>query len=85
MKLAVIIDAVRTPIGRASADKGIFRDARSEDLSAHVMNALIERTGIDPHAIEDVRGVVCNNRVNRDLTSRGSRRLWPDCRSRLAE
>ena len=34
MKRAVIIDAVRTPIGRASADKGYFRDVRSEDLSA---------------------------------------------------
>ena len=36
MRKAVVIDAVRTPIGRASADKGYFRDVRSEDLSAHV-------------------------------------------------
>ena len=36
MKNAVVIDAVRTPVGRASADKGYFRDVRSEDLSAHV-------------------------------------------------
>ena len=35
---AVVIDAVRTPIGRASADKGYFRDVRSEDLSAHVIS-----------------------------------------------
>jgi acetyl-CoA acyltransferase len=55
MKNAVVIDAVRTPIGRASSDKGYFRDARSEDLSAHVMNALLERTGIDAKRIEDVR------------------------------
>jgi acetyl-CoA acyltransferase len=55
MQNAVIIDAVRTPIGRASADKGYFRDARSEDLSAHVMKALVRRTGIDPKLIEDVR------------------------------
>ena len=55
MRHAVIIDAVRTPVGRASADKGYFRDVRSEDLSAHVMNALIDRVKIDPHAIEDVR------------------------------
>jgi acetyl-CoA acyltransferase len=55
MRHAVIIDAVRTPIGRASADKGYFRDVRSEDLSAFVMNTLVERTKIDPHAIEDVR------------------------------
>ena len=55
VKHAVVIDAVRTPIGRASADKGIFRDVRSEDLSAHVMRAVVERTGIEPALIEDVR------------------------------
>jgi acetyl-CoA acyltransferase len=46
---------VRTPIGRASADKGYFRDVRSEDLSAHIMQALLKRTGIAPKEIEDVR------------------------------
>src|SRR5947208_2216746 len=55
VKHAVVIDAVRTPIGRASADKGMFRDVRSEDLSAHVMRAIVDRTGIEPHLIEDVR------------------------------
>jgi acetyl-CoA acyltransferase len=55
MKNAVVIDAVRTPIGRASADKGYFRDVRSEDLSAHLMQALLKRTGIAPKEIEDVR------------------------------
>jgi acetyl-CoA acyltransferase len=55
MRNAVVIDAVRTPIGRAAADKGYFRDVRSEDLSAHVIRALVERTGIEPKLIEDVR------------------------------
>jgi acetyl-CoA acyltransferase len=55
MRHAVVIDAVRTPVGRASADKGYFRDVRSEDLSAHVMQALLKRTGIEPKQIEDVR------------------------------
>ena len=55
MRTAVIIDAIRTPVARASADKGNFRDVRSEDLSAHVMNRLIERTGIDPQLIDDIR------------------------------
>src|SRR5438874_7501330 len=55
MRNAVIIDAVRTPVGRASADKGYFRDVRSEDLSVHAIKALVERTGIEPHLIEDVR------------------------------
>ncbi len=55
MRNAVVIDAVRTPVGRASADKGYFRDVRAEDLSAHVIGALLKRTGIDPKQIEDVR------------------------------
>jgi acetyl-CoA acyltransferase len=55
MRSAVVIDAVRTPVARASSDKGYYRDVRSEDLSAHVIRALVERTGIDPHLIEDVR------------------------------
>jgi acetyl-CoA acyltransferase len=55
MKKAVVIDAVRTPVGRASSDRGYFRDVRSEDLSAHVMQAILKRTGIAPSEIEDVR------------------------------
>jgi acetyl-CoA acyltransferase len=55
MRNAVIIDAVRTPVARASADKGYFRDVRADDLSAHVMKALIERAKVEPNLIEDVR------------------------------
>ena len=55
MRPAVVIDAIRTPIGKASAENGIYRDFRADDLSAHVMQQLVERTGIDPHLIEDVR------------------------------
>jgi acetyl-CoA acyltransferase len=54
MKSAVIVDCCRTPIGRASAEKGVFRDVRSDDLAATVVRALVERTGIDPAEIEDV-------------------------------
>ena len=55
MRHAVVIDAVRTPVGRASSDKGIFRDVRAEELSAHAMRAIVSRTGIDPALIEDIR------------------------------
>lgn len=54
MKQAVIVDCVRTPIGRAHKDKGVFRDVRSDDLAAGIVRALVERTGIDPAEIEDV-------------------------------
>jgi len=54
MKHAVVVDCVRTPIGRAHKDKGVFRDVRSDDLAVAVVKALVERTGIDPREIEDV-------------------------------
>src|SRR4051812_2643250 len=54
MKTAVVIDACRTPVGRAHSEKGVFRDVRSDDLAVAVVRALVERSGIDPAAIEDV-------------------------------
>ena len=54
MKQAVVIDCVRTPIGRAHKERGVFRDVRSDDLATACVKALIERTGIDPNQVEDV-------------------------------
>lgn len=55
MRHAVVVDACRAPVGKASSDKGIFRNVRSEELSAHVVKALVGRTGIDPNLIDDLR------------------------------
>ena len=57
MRHAVIIDDLRTPIGRASAENGYYRDVRADDLSAHCMRSLVARSGIDPHLVEDVTRV----------------------------
>lgn len=54
MRRAVIIDCVRTPIGRAHPERGLFRDVRSDDLAVACVQALIDRTRIDPAIIEDV-------------------------------
>jgi acetyl-CoA acyltransferase len=54
MKTPVIIDCCRTPIGRAHAEKGVYRDVRSDDLAVEVVRAIVSRTGVDPAAIEDV-------------------------------
>jgi acetyl-CoA acyltransferase len=54
MRHAVIVEAVRTPIGRAHAEKGIYRDVRADDLSADLMRALLERTGLPASLVEDV-------------------------------
>jgi len=47
----VVVDAVRTPIGRYG---GVLRDVRPDDLAALVIAALVRRTGIDPACVEDV-------------------------------
>jgi 3-oxoadipyl-CoA thiolase len=47
----LIIDAVRTPIGRYG---GVLASVRPDDLAAIVIRALVERSGVDPSQIEDV-------------------------------
>ncbi|MFI6361400.1 thiolase family protein [Nocardia sp. NPDC050630] len=51
MRDAVIVDAVRTPIGKRN---GALGPVHAADLSAKVLNALVERTGIDPAIVDDV-------------------------------
>lgn len=48
---AVIVDAVRTPVGRR---KGSLAGYHPTDLSAHVLTALAERSGLDPQVVDDV-------------------------------
>lgn len=55
MRHAVVVDAVRSPVARAHAESGWFRDVRADDLSATVMKALLDRTGIDPTLVDDVQ------------------------------
>jgi acetyl-CoA C-acetyltransferase len=48
---AYIVDAVRTPVGRK---KGGLATVHSADLGGHSIAALMQRSGIDPNAVEDV-------------------------------
>ena len=41
MKIPVIVDAVRTPMGKSK--NGIYRNIRAEKLSTHVINSIFER------------------------------------------
>jgi acetyl-CoA acetyltransferase family protein len=50
----VIVEAVRTPIGRGHPEKGYYKDLHPADLLAATYRALIERSGIDPELVEDV-------------------------------
>jgi acetyl-CoA acyltransferase len=54
MRHAVIVEAVRTPVGRAHPEKGMFRDVRADDLSADLINALLDRAKLPAGAVEDL-------------------------------
>jgi acetyl-CoA acetyltransferase family protein len=53
MTEAVIVDAIRTPIGKR---KGALAGWHPTDLLGHVLSALVERNGIDPAMVDDVIG-----------------------------
>jgi acetyl-CoA acyltransferase len=51
MPTAVIVDAIRTPLGRRN---GKLKDVHPVDLVAQVLKSIVDRTGIDPAIVEDV-------------------------------
>lgn len=53
MNNVVIVDCIRTPMGRSKG--GVFRNVRAEDLSAHLMKSLLTRNpAVESSAIEDI-------------------------------
>ena len=53
MKNAVIVDCIRTPMGRSK--NGVFRNVRAEELSGHLMAQILKRNeALDPTEIDDV-------------------------------
>ena len=48
---AVIVEAVRTPVGRYG---GALKDIRPDDMAALVIRETIDRSGIDPALVEDI-------------------------------
>jgi len=50
----VIVEAVRTPIGRGHKEKGYYKDTHPNALLAKVYTEVIDRAGIDPAVVEDV-------------------------------
>ncbi len=51
MPTAVIVDAIRTPLGRRN---GKLKDVHPVDLAAHVLRTVVERNDVDPALVEDV-------------------------------
>ena len=50
----VIVEAVRTPVGRGHEEKGIYKDVHPSTLLAKTYSEVIDRAGIDPSEVEDV-------------------------------
>jgi acetyl-CoA acyltransferase len=68
---ALIIDAVRTPMGRY---RGVLAGVRPDDLAAHTIGAAVERTGIEPAEVADVYWGAANQsgEDNRDVARMAS-------------
>ena len=62
MTRSVVVNAVRTPIGKFA---GSLSSVRADDLAAHVLQALVQRTGIDPAFVEEVY-LGCTNQAGED-------------------
>ena len=62
MKDVVIIDAIRSPVGKHN---GALSSVRPDDLLARVLKALMERTCVDPALVEDVYAG-CGNQAGED-------------------
>ncbi len=62
MKEAVIVEALRTPMGRHG---GILKDVRTDDLGAYIIAKLIDKTGISKEEVEDVY-FGCTNQAGED-------------------
>jgi acetyl-CoA acetyltransferase family protein len=50
----VIVEAVRTPIGRGHEEKGYYKDVHASSLLARTYKELVDRAGIEPSEVEDV-------------------------------
>ena len=77
MRDVLVVDAVRTPIGRF---RGALAEVRPDDLGAVAIAGLVERAGIDPAGIEDVY-FGCANQAGED--NRNVARMaccWRACR-----
>src|SRR5512141_2686451 len=67
MPEALIVSALRTPVGRYG---GALARVRPDDLAAGVIRALVERTGVDPATIDDVI-LGCTNQAGEDARNVG--------------
>lgn len=66
MNNVVIVDCIRTPMGRSKG--GAFRHIRAEDLSAHLMRGLLSRNPqLDSNNLEDIYWGCVQQTLEQDL------------------
>jgi len=53
MESVYLIDGCRSPIGRGHPEKGVFKDLRADELAVQTLQALLQRTNIDPAKVDD--------------------------------
>ncbi len=63
----LVVDAVRTPIGRF---RGALAEVRPDDLGAVAIAGLVRRAGVDPAGIDDVYSAARTRRARTTATSR---------------
>ena len=74
MNSAVIVDAVRSPMGRGKAEKGALSGLHPADLLGQVFAGLLARTGLDPATVDDVL-VGCVSQAGEQSATPG-RQAW---------
>ena len=51
---ALIVEALRTPMGKSHPERGWYRDVHPNEMLGAVYTALLDRTGLAPEAVEDI-------------------------------
>lgn len=75
MEQVVIVDAIRTPMGRSKG--GAFRNVRAEDLSAHLMRSLLARNpSLTAATLDDIYWAAYNKRWSKASTLPVTPRCW---------
>lgn len=84
MEQVVIVDAIRTPMGRSKG--GAFRHVRAEDLSAHLMRSLLSRNpSLEASAIDDIYWGCVQQTLEQGFNIAETRRCWRRSRIRYQQ
>ena len=80
MEQVVIVDAIRTPMGRSKG--GAFRNVRAEDLSAHLMRSLLARNpALEAAALDDIYWGCVQQTLEQGFNIARNAALWLKCRT----